>query len=593
MPGAGSKKRKNQKIKKTIALFCDSILIADAFPLFAFGIKIITSWYTMPKSRSRKSKKPDEATSSGTGTLVSCLTIIGVPSDALLECANLEDEFKLIKKCYFKEILIAHPDKGGDAEKFRQINEAFQKIREAFEKRAVTSFSTESTTFAPDDFYTTYTEDFTKSYDFYWNAAEEEVPLYKVELAKSGRSKCVQKGKEAKKCDHPWIEKSTIRVGSINLESGSYGRWCHLMCWRVPSKIWEGLPDPDTCRDDAKFEAALSSMNEVLLCGFNQLSPEHKSIFISHVKDKDNWASITRRKPLKVDDTDEANGSKAKTNTVKASTATSSKTDNQENIPEFVNSASAAAELEMKTKPDFKSKESDMKPSSKRKSTEIAKQTVEPDSDDDDKSLLLLRPAFASSAFARPKTNVPAASSAIINTDIAKPQHSTSTTAAKASKSNAVVVSKKKKKGYWSMPPISDALVVSKKNEGYSLVPGRDGAQPNFFSKKTIVMTGVFPEIGGGTGLNLGKDRLKAILESFGAKVTGSVSGRTDFLIVGREPGMSKVSKARAQPKCQLLDIFDMKLAVEGKKSLVAIEAPTITNYSLGYQGNGLGRIGY
>jgi len=56
---------------------------------------------------------------------------------------------------------------------------------------------------------------------------------------------------------------------------------------------------------------------------------------------------------------------------------------------------------------------------------------------------------------------------------------------------------------------------------------------------------------------------------------------------------MSKVSKARAQPKCKLLDIFEMKLAVEGKKSLEAIEAPTFTEYSLGYQGNGLGRIGY
>jgi len=36
-----------------------------------------------------------------------------------------------------------------------------------------------------------------------------------------------------------------------------------------------------------------------------------------------------------------------------------------------------------------------------------------------------------------------------------------------------------------------------------------------------------------------------------------------------------------------------MKLAVEGKKSLEAIEASSITDYSLGYQGNGLGRIGY
>jgi hypothetical protein len=30
------------------------------------------------------------------------------------------------------------------------------------------------------------------------------------------------------------------------------------------------------------------------------------------------------------------------------------------------------------------------------------------------------------------------------------------------------------------------------------------------------VLTGIFPEIGGGSGLSLGKDRLKAIIESFG-----------------------------------------------------------------------------
>ena len=37
--------------------------------------------------------------------------------------------------------------------------------------------------------------------------------------------------------------------------------------------------------------------------------------------------------------------------------------------------------------------------------------------------------------------------------------------------------------------------------------------------------------------MNLGKDRVKAMCESFGARVTGSVSGKTDILIVGKEPG--------------------------------------------------------
>ena len=61
----------------------------------------------------------------------------------------------------------------------------------------------------------------------------------------------------------------------------------------------------------------------------------------------------------------------------------------------------------------------------------------------------------------------------------------------------------------------------------------------------TFVMTGVFPQIGGGTGLNLGKERTKALIQSFGGRVTGAISGKTDILLIGEQPGASKVSKAR------------------------------------------------
>jgi hypothetical protein len=447
----------------------------------------------MPSSRSNQDRTRSRSRVGNDDTIEGCLVTIGVLIADLSECVSLADEFKVIKKHYFKKILVAHPDKGGDAETFRQLNEAFQKIRVAFEKRAIDSFSSAasaSKTFEGDlHVHSTYTEEF-KSWDFYFNAAEEDVPLYKVELAKSGRSKCVQRGKEAKKCDFPnFIEKGAIRVGSINLESGSYGRWSHLMCWRVPSKIWEGLPDPDICKDDAKFEAALSSMNEVLLCGFDQLSPNDKSVFINHVRDKGNWANRVNRKP-------------------QGTTGSASKKANQ-------------------------------KTGKKDKAGAV-------------------EPTAGSSQ---------------------QPQSALSNALTMVAQTN--------------MPSSSNELTLSRKRKAFSLVPGQDGAQPNFFSKKTIVMTGIFPEIGGGAGLNLGKDRLKVILESFGARVTSSVSGRTDFLIVGQEPGMSKVSKARAQPKCKLLNLSDMKLAVEGKKSLGEIEPPQITNYSFGYQGNGLARLGY
>jgi hypothetical protein len=102
---------------------------------------------------------------------------------------------------------------------------------------------------------------------------------------------------------------------------------------------------------------------------------------------------------------------------------------------------------------------------------------------------------------------------------------------------------------------------------------------------KTIVMTGVFPEIGGGGGLSLGKDRLKAILTSFGARVTSSISGKTDILIVGSSPGFSKVSSAR-NLGVAMWDTKEMQERLEGGKEAVNAaenEPMLITSFSAGY----------
>jgi len=77
--------------------------------------------------------------------------------------------------------------------------------------------------------------------------------------------------------------------------------------------------------------------------------------------------------------------------------------------------------------------------------------------------------------------------------------------------------------------------------------PGVDGAPTNSLAGKTIVLTGIFPELGGGSGLNLGKERTKSMIVSFGGRVTSSVSGKTDIVLAGKEPGMSKVNQARAK----------------------------------------------
>lgn len=43
------------------------------------------------------------------------------------------------------------------------------------------------------------------------------------------------------------------------------------------------------------------------------------------------------------------------------------------------------------------------------------------------------------------------------------------------------------------------------------------------------------------------------MIESFGGRVTGSVSGKTDILLVGEEPGFSKLTQARSRPKVELM----------------------------------------
>ena len=126
--------------------------------------------------------------------------------------------------------------------------------------------------------------------------------------------------------------------------------------------------------------------------------------------------------------------------------------------------------------------------------------------------------------------------------------------------------------------------------------PGVGLANVSAYAGKTVVLTGVFPELGGGAGLNLGKDRARALIESFGGRVTSAVSGKTDVLLCGREPGMSKVSQARARGTT-LLSFDQLCLTLESgaaapakgsAEALALTEGVNITSFSSGYWGNGL-----
>ena len=111
-------------------------------------------------------------------------------------------------------------------------------------------------------------------------------------------------------------------------------------------------------------------------------------------------------------------------------------------------------------------------------------------------------------------------------------------------------------------------------------VPGIDGAVSNtILNGIRFVLTGTFPELGGGEGLKLGKDKAKVMIESFGGKknaflsytssvlvhdttylvfiigkVTTGLSAQTDILLVGYEPGRRKIKEAKEKG----IDIIDL-----------------------------------
>ncbi|KAK7233334.1 hypothetical protein SO694_00109070 [Aureococcus anophagefferens] len=175
-------------------------------------------------------------------------------ASAFAACGNIEDEFKVIKKAYHRKILVAHPDKGGDAATFREVNASFEVLRGYFDKKKVDSFAVEKDT-RDFDFDAggglrgrrPRPEGGFKSWDFYYEASNWDVPTYRVEPARSDRS----------------------------------------------NRVWEGLPADG---DAAAFEAALARMNEVTICGVSELNDADRWAFVAHCMDKSTWAKLTKRR---------------------------------------------------------------------------------------------------------------------------------------------------------------------------------------------------------------------------------------------------------------------------------------------------------
>jgi len=77
-------------------------------------------------------------------TILGHLTVLGITVADLAQCLTLEDEWSFIKKHHFNHIKVCHPDKGGDADTFRAVNDSFNVLRELVSKKQVKRFASES-----------------------------------------------------------------------------------------------------------------------------------------------------------------------------------------------------------------------------------------------------------------------------------------------------------------------------------------------------------------------------------------------------------------------------------------------------------------
>ena len=81
-----------------------------------------------PKRKSSGSRTPRGLSGE---TVQGCLATLGLTdlASAITGCANIEDEFKVIKRAWHKQCLSAHPDKGGSEELFRAVQAAFEVLK--------------------------------------------------------------------------------------------------------------------------------------------------------------------------------------------------------------------------------------------------------------------------------------------------------------------------------------------------------------------------------------------------------------------------------------------------------------------------------
>lgn len=91
----------------------------------------------------------------------------------------------------------------------------------------------------------------------------------------------------------------------------------------------------------------------------------------------------------------------------------------------------------------------------------------------------------------------------------------------------------------------SQKVTIPEEDKPTFVVPKVTKKNRHKLKGQTFVSTGIFPELGGGAGINIGKERLRKMIESFGGTYKDHLSKKdTTFLIEGKNKGKEKSQKA-------------------------------------------------
>ncbi len=105
-----------------------------------------------------------------------------------------------------------------------------------------------------------------------------------------------------------------------------------------------------------------------------------------------------------------------------------------------------------------------------------------------------------------------------------------------------------------------------------------EGAIADSLQGLRFVLSGTWPDLGGGQGLTSGKLCLKSRIKKFGGLDTSNYSRLTNFLVVGTNPGPKKIINAHKR-KLKIIDINQLTKIMVGElviKDLVAEDNPEV-----------------